>query len=103
MRKAMKEAIPDKEQRQEYIEWNNERKTTNKIRRKVRLARKAYLQEWSFFCPFTYSDKLHTEVYLPHIDRINVDVKLFRNNAFHDLDMMVLKQGRIIVKNNKIV
>ena len=44
-----------------------------------------------------------TPVYLPHIDRINIDVKFFRNNAFHDLDMMVLKQGRIIVKNNKIV
>lgn len=27
----------------------------------MRLARKAYLQEWSFFCTFTYSDKLHTE------------------------------------------
>ena len=38
MRKAMKEAIPDKEQRKEYVERNNERKTTNKIRRKVRLA-----------------------------------------------------------------
>ena len=44
-----------------------------------------------------------TPVYLPYIDRINIDVKFFRNNAFHDLDMMVLKQGRIIVKNNKIV
>ena len=61
MRKAMGETIPDKEQRKEYVERNNERKTTNKIRRKVRLARKAYLQEWSFFCTFTYSDKLHTE------------------------------------------
>ena len=61
MRKAMEEAIPDKEQLKEYVERNNERKTTNKIRRKVRLARKAYLQEWSFFCTFTYSDKLHTE------------------------------------------
>ena len=44
-----------------------------------------------------------TPVYLPHIDRINVDVKLFRNDAFHYLDMIILKQGRIIVKNNKIV
>ena len=61
MRKAMKETIPDKEQRKEYIDRNNERKKTNAIRRKVRLARKAYLQEWSFFCTFTYSDKLHTE------------------------------------------
>ena len=61
MRKAMEETIPDKEQRKEYVERNNERKKTNAIRRKVRLAKKAYLQEWSFFCTFTYSDKLHTE------------------------------------------
>ena len=61
MRKAMEETIPDKEQRKEYVERNNERKTINKIRRKVRLAKKAYLQEWSFFCTFTFSDTLHTE------------------------------------------
>ena len=36
MRKAMEEAIPDKEQRKEYVERNNERKKTNAIRRKVR-------------------------------------------------------------------
>ena len=61
MRKAMEEAIPDKEQRKEYVERNNERKKTNAIRRKVRLAKKVYLQEWSFFCTFTFSDALHTE------------------------------------------
>ena len=61
MRKAMEETIPDKEQRKEYVERNNERKTTNKIRRKARLSKKAYLQEWSFFCTFTFSDALHTE------------------------------------------
>ena len=61
MRKAMEETIPDKEQRTEYVERNNERKKTNAIRRKVRLAKKAYLQEWSFFCTFTFSDALHTE------------------------------------------
>ena len=37
MQKAMEEAIPDKEQRKEYVERNNERKKTNAIRRKVRL------------------------------------------------------------------
>ena len=61
MRKAMEETIPDKEQRKEYVERNSERKKTNAIRRKVRLAKKAYLQEWSFFCTFTFSDALHTE------------------------------------------
>lgn len=61
MRKAMEETIPDKEQRKEYIERNSERKKTNAIRRKVRLSKKANLQEWSYFCTFTFSDELHTE------------------------------------------
>ena len=62
MRKAMEETIPDKEQRKEYVEWNNERKTTNAIRRKVRLSKKVNLQrDWNFFCTFTFSDELHTE------------------------------------------
>ena len=39
MQKAMEEAIPDKEQRTEYVERNNERKKTNAIRRKVRLSK----------------------------------------------------------------
>ena len=62
MRKAMEEAIPDKEQRKEYVERNNKRKQTNAIRRRVRLSKKVNLQrEWNFFCTFTFSDKLHTE------------------------------------------
>ena len=62
MRKAMEEAIPDKEQRKKYIERNNERKKTNAIRRKARLSKKVNLQrEWNFFCTFTFSDEQHTE------------------------------------------
>ena len=61
VQKAMEEAIPDKKVRKEYIDRNSERKQINTIRRKVRLYRKAYLQEWSYFCTFTFSDKLHTE------------------------------------------
>ena len=62
MRKAMEETIPDKEQRQEYIERQNERKKINAIRRKVRLSKKVNLQrEWSYFCTFTFSDEKHTE------------------------------------------
>ena len=62
MQKAMEEAIPDKEQRKEYVERNNERKKTNAIRRKVRLSKKVNLQrEWSYFCTFTFSDEKHTE------------------------------------------
>lgn len=62
MRKAMEEVIPDKEQRKEYVERNNERKKTNAIRRKVRLSKKVNLQrEWSYFSTFTFSDEKHTE------------------------------------------
>ena len=62
MRKAMEVTIPDKEQRKEYVERNNERKKTNAIRRKVRLSKKVNLQrEWSYFCTFTFSDEKHTE------------------------------------------
>ena len=62
MRKALEETIPNKEQRKEYVERNNERKQTNAIRRKVRLSKKVNLQrDWDFFCTFTYSDEKHTE------------------------------------------
>lgn len=60
--KALEEVILDKEQRQEYVERNNERNQTNAIRRKVRLSKKVNLQrDWDFFCTFTYSDEKHTE------------------------------------------
>ena len=58
---AMKETIPDEEQRQEFVEHNSERKKINAIGRKVRLSKKANLQTWNFFCTFTYSDEKHTE------------------------------------------
>lgn len=62
VKKAMEEAIPDKEQRQEYVEQGSERKKTNAIRRKVRLSKKVNLQrEWSYVCTFTFSDEKHTE------------------------------------------
>ena len=61
VKKAMEEAIPDKEQRQVFVERNSERKKINAIRRKVRLSKKANLQTWNFFCTFTYSDEKHTE------------------------------------------
>lgn len=61
VQKAMEEAIPDKEQLKDYVNRNSERMKMNAICRKVRLSKKAYLQEWSFFCTFTYSDLKHTE------------------------------------------
>ena len=64
-RKAIKEALQsefnDQETLSAYVKKNVERIITNSIRRKIRLLRKLYLQEWNYFCTFTYDDKLHTE------------------------------------------
>jgi len=38
-----------------------ERQKTNAIKRRVRLMRKVYLQEWNYFCTFTYDDTKHNE------------------------------------------
>lgn len=61
VKKAMEQAIPNEEQRQEFVERNSERKKINAIRRKVRLSKKANLQTWNFFCTFTYDSEKHTE------------------------------------------
>ncbi len=45
----------------EFVEKQYERLNRNRIERYKRLKRKAYLQQWSFFCTFTYSDEKHTE------------------------------------------
>ncbi len=44
-----------------YVENNMERKIRNTISRRIRLHRKANLQEFNFFVTFTYSDELQTE------------------------------------------
>ena len=44
-----------------YVQVNIERKIRNLICRRIRLQRKAYLQEFNYFCTFTYDSKLHTE------------------------------------------
>ena len=46
----------NKEQAKEYVERNLERKKRNNIIRRTRLARKVNLQEWNYFCTFTYDD-----------------------------------------------
>ena len=45
-----------KKQAKEYVERNLERKKRNSIIRRTRLARKVNLQEWNYFCTFTYDD-----------------------------------------------
>ena len=54
----LKETILDTEKRTDFINQNNERKRNNNIKRNVRLMRKIRLQEWNYFCTFTYSDEI---------------------------------------------
>ena len=44
-----------------FVIENIERKNRNKIVRKTRLARKVNLQQWNYFCTFTYDSKKHSE------------------------------------------
>lgn len=44
-----------------FTDENIQRKQQNSIARKVRLMRKVNLQEWNYFCTFTYADNLQTE------------------------------------------
>ena len=46
---------------QAFVYLQMERKQRNLISRRVRMCRKANLQEFNYFCTFTYDDKLHTE------------------------------------------
>ncbi len=57
----MKPYFKDEESAKMYVESNMERKIRNAISRRIRLHRKANLQEFNFFVTFTYSDELHTE------------------------------------------
>mgnify|MGYP003289038664 FL=1 len=57
----MKPYFKDEELAKMYLDSNIERKTRNTISRRIRLHRKANLQEFNFFVTFTYSDELHTE------------------------------------------
>lgn len=51
----------NEEKATEFVIVNFERKYRNLIERRKRFVRKVRLQEWDYFCTFTYDDKLHTE------------------------------------------
>ena len=57
----LKGLFKTKEDTERYVEQNLERKLRNLICRRIRLTRKANLQEFNYFCTFTYDDKKHTE------------------------------------------
>ncbi len=49
------------EKAQEYVSKNCEIMYRNFVIRRMRLFKKVRLQEWNYFCTFTYDDKKHTE------------------------------------------
>ena len=60
----VKEMLPyfdNERQCKDFVELNFERKLRNLICRRTRMARKAHLANFNYFCTFTYDDKLHNE------------------------------------------
>ena len=59
--KKMQEYFSSYEEAKEYVVKNMQRKTNNLIAKKTRFYRKAYLNEFNYFCTFTYDSAKHTE------------------------------------------
>ena len=59
--KGMLPYCKDYEDAKLFTELNLRRKRNNLIARRIRMTRKANLQDFNFFVTFTYSDALHTE------------------------------------------
>ncbi len=59
--KRMKKYFDSAEKAAEYVAANLERKTRNMICRRVRMTRKANLQQFNYFVTFTYDSNKHTE------------------------------------------
>ena len=59
--KGMLPYCKDYEDAKLFTELNLRRKRNNLIARRIRMTRKANLQDFNFFVTFTYSDVLHTE------------------------------------------
>ncbi len=58
---AMLPYFQDEESAVEYVDRNLERKRRNLIARRIRLTRKANLQNFNYFVTFTYDSAIHTE------------------------------------------
>lgn len=59
--KGMRPYFKTDAETQAFVFLQMERKQRNLISRRIRMCRKANLQEFNYFCTFTYDDKLHTE------------------------------------------
>ena len=57
----MQECFIDERETTDFVKQEMERKRVNSNKRKTRLYRKVFLQEWNYFVTITYDDKLHTE------------------------------------------
>lgn len=58
---AMRPYFDDEERTELYVDTNLDRKRRNLIARRIRLTRKANLQNFNYFVTFTYDNALHTE------------------------------------------
>ena len=59
--KAMRPYFEDDQKCNDFVELNFARKERNLITRRIRMCRKANLQDFNYFCTFTYDGKLHDE------------------------------------------
>ena len=59
---GMKDYFPKDKDLEYYVQKNLDRKKRNLICRRKRMVRKANLAGFNYFCTFTYSNELHTEV-----------------------------------------
>ncbi len=59
--KGMRPYFPTEDATVDYVEANLQRKERNLIARRIRMTRKANLQEWNYFCTFTYDEKKMSE------------------------------------------
>lgn len=60
--KKMTPYFESEDKASEFVTVNLERKQRNLICKRIRMTRKANLQEFNYFCTFTYDDKKHSEV-----------------------------------------
>ena len=61
IQEVMKDCFNNSQETTDFVQKELERKRTNSNKRKTRLYRKVYLQEWNYFVTITYNDKLLNE------------------------------------------
>ena len=76
----MRPYFDDEEKTKVFVETHLQRKLRNLICRRIRLTRKVNLQEFNYFCTFTYDSKKHTE-------------ESFRNKLKHTFSNFAKRKG----------